>query len=308
MILYSTKNYDYLKNNILSKDSSFKAGNLQRKTFPDGERYIRIEDNVKGQDVAVIGGTISDQDTLEIFDLACALVKYGARSLSLVIPYFGYSTMERSTKVGEIVVAKTRARLLSAIPQASYGNKIFLVDLHSEGIPYYFEGDVSVSHLYAKDEVIELVKEITKGDKDIVLGSTDAGRAKWVESLANDIGCEAAFVYKRRLSGAETKLTGINADVKGKHVVIYDDMIRTGGSLIQAGEAYLNAGASKVSAITTHSIFPNIDGKSSMDRLKDSGLFYKIASTNSHPRVLESDFKDVLVKDLSDKLAKALKE
>jgi ribose-phosphate pyrophosphokinase len=93
-------------------------GKVEVKDFPDGERYQRIVSDISDKDVILVAGTISDQDTLELYDLACALVKYGARSLDLVIPYFGYSTMERSVKRGEVVTAKTRARLLSSIPWA----------------------------------------------------------------------------------------------------------------------------------------------------------------------------------------------
>src|SRR5476651_2708968 len=94
-------------------------GKVEVQEFPDGERYQRIVTNVSDKDVVLVGGTISDQATLELYDLACTLVKYGARSLDLIIPYFGYSTMERAVQSGEVVTAKTRARLLSSIPDAA---------------------------------------------------------------------------------------------------------------------------------------------------------------------------------------------
>src|SRR5437868_10337997 len=97
-------------------------GRVKRERFPDGERYLKIEDDVELRDVILLGGTIGDADVLEVFDLACTAVAEGARSLTLVIPYFGYSTMERATSRGEVVGAKTRARLLSAIPRAHAGN------------------------------------------------------------------------------------------------------------------------------------------------------------------------------------------
>ena len=90
----------------------------------------------------------------------------------------------------------------------------------------------------------------------------------------------AAFVYKRRLDGASTEVTGVSAQVAGKRVVIYDDMIRTGGSLMQAAEAYRAAGARTISAIATHGLFPG----DSLERIVKSGLFQTIACTDSHPR------------------------
>lgn len=282
MIVFSTKDYEYLKKELLQLKTNWKDGKLTRKDFPDGERYLKIDSEVKDQDVLILGGTQSDSNTLEVFDLGCAISKYGAKSINFVIPYFGYSTMERTVNKGEVVGAKTRARLLSAIPQSTQGNQVILIDLHSEGIPYYFEGNIKVFHLYAKKVILKMIKDIA-GKEEIVLGSTDAGRAKWVESLANEYGCMPAFVYKQRLSGSQTKVTGINADVKDKHVIIYDDMIRTGGSIIQAAESYLKAGALKVSAITTHAVFPEVNNVKSIDKMINSGLFSNICMTNTHP-------------------------
>lgn len=284
-LLFHTQKYQYLAEKILAM-GGIEAGQTEVKYFPDGERYQRILTEVTGRDVVLLGGTISDTDTLEYFDLACAIEKQGASSLMMVIPYFGYSTMERAVKRGEVVTAKTRARLLSAIPNTGKGNHVFLLDLHTEGLPHYFEGDIQPTHVYAKDLIIEACREF--GGDDFTLACTDAGRAKWVESLANDMGVQPAFVFKKRLSGESTSITGINADVAGKVVVIYDDMIRTGGSLIKAAEAYQEAGASSIYAVTTHGIFPN----NAIEKIKNSGLFQKLAVTDSHYNVsvLEDDF------------------
>jgi ribose-phosphate pyrophosphokinase len=252
-------------------------GELEQYRFPDGEPYIRICTDVLDREVVLIGGSHTDTTTLQSFDLGCGFVNEGARRLSLVLPYFGCSTMERSVKPGEVVTAKNRARLFSAIPRAPYGNRIFSVDLHTGGLPHYFEGGVQVFHVYAKREVMEAAKKL--GGEDFVLGSTDSGRAKWVESLANDLGVSASFVYKRRLSGSQTQVTAVSAHVEGKAVVIYDDMIRTGGSLIGAARAYRDLGATDVAAVATHGIFPG----NALERIHSSGLISKIVCTDSHP-------------------------
>lgn len=256
----------------------FETGALEIRPFPDGERYMRVLTDVKGRDVILLGGTVSDAATLTLYDLACAMVKHGARRLRMVLPFFGYSTMERAVRPGEVVVAKTRARLLSAVPPASEGNTAVLLDLHSEGIPHYFEGSITTRHVYAKSVILEAVRAM--GGAGSVLGSTDAGRAKWVESLANDLAMDAAFVFKRRVSGNETEISAMMASVSGQHVIIYDDMIRTGGSLVGAAKAYLDAGATRISAIATHGIFVD----DSLERLRDSGLFEHLVATDSHPR------------------------
>ncbi len=279
-IVFSNPGYEALQRDLVLSLSA-EMGEIERAEFPDGERYQRILTGVDGREVIIVGGTIDDSATLCLYDLACAVAKLGARRLSLIVPYFGYSTMERAVKPGEVVTAKTRARLLSSVPPASYGNRVFLLDLHSEGIPHYFESGVRAVHVYAKGILTPVIREL--GGDDFVLGSTDSGRAKWVESLANDLGVDAAFILKRRVSGAETRVTALNAEVTGRSVVIYDDMIRSGGSLIGAAEAYRDAGADRLFAVCTHGVFTS----GAFERLKRTGLFEKIVATDTHPAAVQ---------------------
>lgn len=281
-VVFATEPYEYLADALVTH-GAFARGALERNTFPDGERYLRLAEPVLARHVVLVGGTISDAATLELYDLASAIVKYGARSLTMIVPYFGYSTMERAVHPGEVVTAKTRARLLSSIPSADAPNRVFLFDTHTEGLAYYFEGPVVPVHVYAKKLVIELARELGGPDDDLVLACTDAGRAKWVESLANDMGVHASFVFKRRLDGSRTEVRAVSAQVEGKSVVIYDDMIRTGSSLLGAARAYLDAGARRVTAVATHGIFPG----DSLKRLQDAGVIDRIACTDSHPRTRE---------------------
>jgi ribose-phosphate pyrophosphokinase len=289
MTVFGTQAYTPLTEEI-AKKGNFERGHFEQKEFPDGERYHRLITNIEDVDVALIGGTISDRDTLELYDLGWAIVESGAKSLTLVIPFFGYATMERSVHKGEVVMAKSRANLLSSIPEAGGGNRIVLLDLHSEGIPYYFDGHVRPVHLYAKKLIMQAAKAVGSGD--FVLASTDAGRAKWVESLASDLGVEPAFVYKRRINGEQTQITGVSAQVENKQVIIYDDMIRTGGSLIQASKSYRDAGATDVVAIATHGLFPG----DSLEWIEKSGVVRQIVCTDSHPRAraLESPFLKII--------------
>jgi ribose-phosphate pyrophosphokinase len=265
------------------------VGRVEVNEFPDGERYQRVDSPVAGKDVALVGGTVSDSDTLELYDLACGLVQCGARSLTLLIPFFGYSTMERAAHPGDVVTAKTRARLFSAIPVPGSGLRVFVVDLHSEGVAQYFEGAIRPVHIYAKPVITDAVKRI--GGSDFVLACTDAGRAKWVESLANDLGVSASFVFKRRLDGERTEVTAVSAQVEKRHVVIYDDMIRTGSSLLNAARAYQAAGATRISAIATHGLFPG----DALAKLEASGVFAAMRCTDTHPRAvqLQNDFLGV---------------
>lgn len=271
--------YDYLARELAAVAQS-ELGRVERDRFPDGEHYVRVVDEVNDRDVILVGGTVDHDSTLELYDLACAAVECGAATLRLIVPYFGYSTMERAVLHGEAVMAKNRARILSSIPRAKLGNEISLLDLHSEGIPHYFEGTIRPFHVYAKPLIERMARELA--GPDFILGSTDAGRAKWVESLANDLGVPAAFVFKRRLSASSTAVTAVSMAFAGETVVIYDDMIRTGESLLNAARAYKSAGSGKLFAIATHGVFP--DG--AFARIRGSQLFEAVATTNSHPNAL----------------------
>lgn len=342
-ILFSTSSYGYLKTGMLAS-KRFVRGDVARGIakdgsavmdaipFSDGESYHRVLTDVVDREVVLVGGTINDSETMELLDLGQAVVEQGALSLKLVVPYYGYSTMERAINPGEVVKAKTRARLLSAIPRASFGNRIYLVDLHTEGLPYYFENGLFAKHIYARDLIIgaaehcahdwqvahsttlpapgpvgkvkirtchapDIEEALRQSKFDFTLASTDAGRAKWVESLAKDmvkrgIPVHPAFIIKRRISGAETEIADISADVAGKFVIIYDDMIRTGGSAIKAAQAYLKKGAVGVALISTHGVLP----ADSKKRLQDSGCFYRVIVTDTHPRAVElaDDFLHVV--------------
>jgi ribose-phosphate pyrophosphokinase len=103
-----------------------------------------------------------------------------------------------------------------------------------------------------------------------------------VQSLANDLGVTASFVFKRRLAGDRTQVTAVSAQVHDQVVIVYDDMIRTGGSLLQAGQAYRDAGARAIAAVTTHGLFPG----DALEKLQKSGLFFAVVATDSHPRAV----------------------
>ena len=276
MLVFAIDRYEPLAAEF-ARLADVRPGTIERRRFPDGEHYLRVADDVNNREVVLVGGTIDHDATLELYDLACALVESGASTLTLIVPYFGDSTMERAVMAGESVMAKNRARILSSIPRAKLGNEIVMLDLHSEGIPHYFDGTIRPFHVYAKPVIEALARELA-GDS-FVLGSTDAGRAKWVESLANDLRVPAAFVFKRRVSGETTEVMAVSASLKGETVVIYDDMIRTGSSLMNAARAYREAGAGRLIAIATHGVFPG----DAAQRIRASGLFEHIAVTDSHP-------------------------
>jgi ribose-phosphate pyrophosphokinase len=253
---------------------------VERQHFPDGESYLRFPLDERfallGRHVVIVGATESEASLNEIFRLGCTAAKHGALSIVLVIPYFGYATMERAVQPGEVVTAKVIARQLSAIPRAPRGNCVLLMDLHSAGIVYYFEGDTVALELYAEPKVLAAIERLNL--RNLCLASTDMGRAKWVEAFANRLHAPVALIHKKRVSGSQTRVSAVVGDVAGRDVVIFHDMIRTGGSLIQAAEAYLRAGAHSVHAVATHLVLP----PGAIERVEASPLT-RIVGTDTHP-------------------------
>jgi len=301
-ILFSTKPYTYLAQEVVAAaPGRLEAGEVFIRDFPDGEHYHRIDSSIRGRHVWVLGGTTDDTATMELFDIAQGCVQYGAFSLTIIIPYFGYSTMERSVREGEIVKAKNRALLFSSIPATPLGNRVILFDLHAEGIPYYFNSDVQPLHIHCEELISEMARNLA-GGTDFVLAATDAGRAKWVESMANRMGVQGAFIYKRRHSATETEVLAVNANVQGRHVIIYDDMIRTGGSLIEAAKAYTAEGASRISVITTHGLFSG----NALARISNSGLITDVLSLNTHPNAVNAGHDLLKVSSVAPLIIKRL--
>ena len=275
-------------------------GIVERRTFADGEVYQRLETPVRGRDVILVAGTATDADMLLAYDLACAIVQWGAQRLTWLVPYFGYMTMERAVRPGEVVTAKTRAALMSAVPRSPQGNQVVLLDLHAPGIPHYFGDDVRAFHVYGKELVFESARAMAGSEADFVLAAPDAGRAKWVQSLANELGVDVALAYKRRVGDGKVRLTGVDAKVAGRVVVIYDDMVRTGSTLIEAAQAFRAAGAERVHAVCTHLVLPG----DALERLVGPGVLGGppvldgLAGTDSHPRALQLAHEKLAVRSV----------
>ena len=116
-LIFSIADYDYFADELMGA-GEFERGVVERSVFPDGEHYLRLATDVFERDVIAVGGTISDAAMLELYDLACAIVENGASTLTLIVPWYGYATMDRAAHAGEAVTAKNRARIFSSIPDA----------------------------------------------------------------------------------------------------------------------------------------------------------------------------------------------
>lgn len=299
--ILSSQKYKYLKQNILKQAEGFNDIDIATEIFPDGEHYWKIvnPEQLRHKPAVYIAGTVDDESIFELYNLASTLVREQCSSLHIVIPYFGYSTMERAVKEGEVVTAKNIANLISSIPQAPLGNFVYMIDLHSLGTQYYFENTIHPIHLTSWNVIKNM---LTQFGKDIVLASTDMGRAKWIEKMGNELHLETAYIMKKRISGSKTEVVALNAEVKDKDIVIFDDMIRSGTSLIHAAEAYKNAGAKNIYVITVHGIF--VSG--ALEKLKSCGAIKKILCTNTHVNALNMKDEFVKVYDISEVIAERL--
>ncbi len=253
---------------------------IERREFGDHEQYYRIgitnRNDLLGNDVVYVASTHSDADFLELQRVGSALAGYGTRRRIFVIPFFGYSTMERAVHPGEVVTAKTNARILSAIPNTVMGNTFLMLDLHAAGIVHYFEGDCLRYELYAEKVLQEAVANL--GLENFMFASADMGRPLWVQSFANHFGTDVAFISKSR-DFDKTKILAVIGGVAGRNVIIYDDMTRSAGTLIQAAKAYLERGATSVTAVLSHLA---LNDPSVVQMLLDSPI-ERIITTNSHP-------------------------
>jgi len=279
-IVLSTDASSYFAKLIATRLPRLKIFPMTRKNFGDGERYLKIDitDRMElvGRDIVIVGSTATDSDFTEICRIGTAVAKYGARKIIFVIPFFGYSTMERAVKPGEIVTAKINARQLSELPHGDVRNCFLMLDLHTAGLVHYFEGECLRFELYAEPVLTGAIRDL--GLTDFMFASADLGRPLWVQTFAKKFETSIAFIQKSR-DFEETKVDAVIGDVRGKNVVIYDDMIRSGTTLVHAADAYLENGASAVYAVASHLSFNN---EAAIDLLEASAI-KKIIGTNSHP-------------------------
>ena len=225
--------------------------------FPDGECYTRIEAESLDDDVAIIQNTYPDGNVMEMFLLQDIVRGMGAKSVTLVIPYFGYARQDRLFKPGEPESAKVMCNLLDRVC-----DRVITIDIHKEAVLDHF----SCAHcdLKAAAAIAQYF-----GDKgiDLVL-SPDIGAAGRAKDVGDRMGLPYDHLEKTRLSGTEVRIKPATMDCTGKSVLIVDDMISTGGTIIAAAQALRDAGATSVSVACTHGVFVN----NALDRLTQSAL------------------------------------
>ncbi|HEY4000550.1 MAG TPA: ribose-phosphate pyrophosphokinase [Candidatus Xenobia bacterium] len=219
--------------------------------FTNGEVQVRIEENVRGNDVFVIQPTCPpvNDNLMELLIMIDALSRSSARTITAVIPYFGYAKQEKKTAGREPISAKLVANLIT-VAQAS---RVITLDLHAAAIQGFF--DIPVDNLYAQPiitEYFQMEKKLDNGG--IVVVSPDAGGVARARSLAERLNATLAIIFKKRPRPDVAEVMEIVGDVKGKVAVIVDDMISTGGTLVNAAWRLKEEGATAVYAAATHAI------------------------------------------------------
>lgn len=206
--------------------------------FPDGELNIEVQESVRGCDVYLIQSTGPpvDEHFFELFLLADACRRAGATHLTAVIPYFGYARQDRRSHGREPV----STRLVADLINASGLQRVVVVDFHSRAVESAFA--IPVEHLSAVSILAAAVRPSVH--KDAVVVSPDLGAVKMAERYARLLGLSVAIIHKSRISGAEVSVQRIVGDVRGREMLIVDDMISTGGTIEQAIKALLEAGCS----------------------------------------------------------------
>ncbi len=281
-LIISTANSQYFAD-LIGAQIGAEVVPTTRKRFGGSELYLKLEvaDRLSfvNRDVVIVGSgsNETDPDFEEVCRTGTAVAKYGARGVFYVMPFAPYARMERAVKPGEVVTAKIVARRLSQLPKGRTNENTFLhMDLHTAGYAHYYEGNCLALELYAEDILDSAFEQL--GLQDFMFASADLGRPRWVKSFAKRYRTKMAFVDKNR-EFDRTEVYEVVGDVEGKIVVIYDDMIASGGTLIGAAKAYLQRGAVAVYAIASH-LAP--EDEAAINRLIDSPIV-KIISTNTHP-------------------------
>ena len=217
--------------------------------FPDGEKVIRIEDNVRGRDCYVVQSTCTpvDENLVELLIYLDCLQRASARRVTAVIPYFGYARQDRKDE-GRVPIT---AKLVANIITAAGANRVLAIDLHAQQLQGFF--DIPVDHLTGELVLSKYFKD--KKISNLTVVSPDVGNIKTAAKYVAHLGGDLAIVHKRRVSGSEVNADEIIGDVAGRNILMCDDIIATAGTVCSAAKLVKQRGAEKIYVGATHGVF-----------------------------------------------------
>ena len=250
--------------------------------FPDQETFVKINENIRGRDVFIVQptGPPANQHLMELLIMIDACRRASASRITAVLPFYGYARQDRKDQPRVPITAKLVANLIVA----AGANRILTMDLHAQQIQGFF--DIPVDHLYAAPVIYRYFQE--KNLADLVVVSPDIGGVKMVHAYATMLHAPLAIVAKKRKSAEEVEMLTVVGDVKGKTVLMIDDLTETAGTLTRAADLLREQGACKVYAAVSHAIL----GPAALDRLKKSKL-EELVTTDTVPHSKVSQFKMV---------------
>lgn len=231
--------------------------------FADGEIWVKIDENVRGRNVFVVLSTCNpvNEHMMELLLMLDALRRASAGQINAVIPYFGYARQDRKEQPRVPISSKLMANLITT----AGASRVIAVDLHSDQIQGFF--DIPFDHLSVKPVMINALRDHIKADQAAVV-SPDVGNVKRTRLYAEALHIPLVIIDKRRPKPNVAEVVNIIGDVKGRSCLIHDDMIDTGGTIVNAAEALMKAGASKVIAFCTHAVLSD----PAKERLQNSCL------------------------------------
>ena len=236
----------------------------QVRRFSDNEVFVRIEENVRGEDVFVVQSTSfpANDNLMELLICIDALTRASARRITAVMPYFGYARQDRKTGGRTPISAKLVANLITR----AGADRVLTMDLHAGQIQGFF--DIPTDNLLATPVLAEDIKSHYPKSKDLMIVSPDVGGVVRARALANRLNADLAIVDKRRSAPGESEVMNIIGDVKDRRCILFDDIVDSAGTLCNAAEAMIKAGAAEVAAYVTHGVLSG----AAMERVNASAL------------------------------------
>src|SRR5664279_2549455 len=211
-------------------------GKCDIKPFPDGETFVKIEENVRGEEVFIVQPTSppSNHNLMELFIMIDALRRASAKRITAVMPFYGYARQDR----------KDQLRV------AAGANRLLTIDLHAQQIQGFF--DIPVDHLYAAPVMYDYLRR--KNLKDLVVVSPDVGGLKMAHAYSQVLEAGLAIVAKRRKSATEVESMAVIGEIRGKNILLVDDLTETAGTLTSAAALLKKKGAKQILACVSHAI------------------------------------------------------
>ncbi len=247
--VFSGRNTKHLAHRVCA-EAGVELGKARTILFPDGEVIVKLDDDVRGRDCYVIISTCDpvNDNLMELLVFCDCLRRASAKRVTLVMPYYGYGRQDRKDEGRVPITAKLVANLITA----ARADRVLAIDLHAAQIQGFF--DLPVDHLSASPVFFEYFKSIRDQMGDLCLVSPDVGNVKVAEKMANLLDADLAIINKRRLTGDTVEVGNLIGSVKDKTVLMFDDMISTGGTVCEAAKLVMEEGAADVIAAATHGV------------------------------------------------------